>query len=199
MTISKAVMTGASDPLSIDDEWSARIRQGDYEAFESLFRTFYAQLVRFARLYAGSTPTAEEIVQDTFASIWEHREGWQPRGSVKTYLYGAVRRQAGQHHRRREVRDRWLQREGLEEAPTVADAYPETDLYLRDLQRALDAALADVPERRRTIFLLSRNHGLTYAEIAALLGISVKTVDTQIGRVIKFLRNRLSRFFNPAQ
>ena len=58
------------------------------------------------------------------------------------------------------------------------------------LQRALDA----LPERRRLIYLLSRQHGLTYAEIAAALEISIKTVETQMGRALKFLRRRLATF-----
>lgn len=181
-------------PATTEDEWAKRIREGDYRSFEDLFRTYYVELLRFARMFTRADETAEEVVQETMASIWEHRDKWRPHGSMRAYLYGAVKRQAGQLHRRQQVRNRWFCREELHDQRHACRGIgPEDSLHLKNLQVKIEKAISELPERRRIIFLLSRNQGLTYAEIGALLNISVKTVDTQIGRSIKYLRRQVGQ------
>ena len=79
-------------PLELD--WVARIRAGDGAAFEAMFRQYYEPLLRFALTYLPVRESAEDLVQDVFYRIWEHRERWAVRTTLAAYLYAAVRHRA---------------------------------------------------------------------------------------------------------
>ncbi len=175
-----------------DDEWAASIRAGDRTAFERLFRTFYVELVRFVEYQTSNRAEAEDIVQTTYEVIWEHREKWLPRGSMKAYLYGAAHRQAATQFRRLKGKDRWLSHLRIDEIPPfTSETGPEDEYRFREIEKEIEHAISALPERQRCVFRLSRNLELSYAEIAALLEISPKTVENQIVRAIKSIRRRL--------
>lgn len=170
----------------------ARIRAGDHAAFEVLFRRHYRGLCRFAAGHVGSMTQAEEIVQTIFFRIWQRHREWAPRGSLRAYLYRAARNEAIKHLQRDRIRQGLAVpvTDALMAARTTADG----EALQQELARAATHALAELPERRRLVFLLSRDHGLTYNEIAAVLEISVKTVETHMGRALAHLRERLEEF-----
>jgi len=175
--------------------WIENIRRGDESAFEELFRAYYPQLCRFAAGYVDSEGHARDLVQDVFLRIWERRTDWTVRQSLKAYLYRAVRNRALNHVRRQNTKN------GVEndleyttddaEHRTAADAYHENTL-----SNEVDEAIADLPERRRMAFLLHRRHGFTYKEIACIMNITKKTVENQIGRALKSLREKLAPLFS---
>ncbi len=169
--------------------WINQVRAGDDAAFERLFKTYFNDLVSFSETYVASPDIAEDVVQDVFLKIWSAGEAWQPKGSLRAYLFAAVRNESFYHLRRYRNRSRLLELWKPNDA--APEHTPETELEHKQLQSAAERAIEAMPERRRHIFTLSRQHGLTYAEIAALLGISVKTVDTQMGRALKAIRDRL--------
>lgn len=177
--------------VTLDEEaWVAEISGGNHRAFARLFQVYYAGLCRFVKGYVRSSAVAEDLVQNVFMDIWERRHQWAVRRSLKAYLYGAARNQALMYLRHEEVRRRSKrQQRSLER---VGEADVEVALYDKELQALVQHAIDILPERRRQIFLLSRRHDLTYAEIATVLGISVKTVETQMGRALGFLRERLA-------
>lgn len=175
-----------------DEVWVERIRSGDEEAFEALFHAFYDRLVEFVRLYAVVTSMAEDLVQNIFLDIWRRREDWYPRGALKAYLYGAARNKALEHLRNRRTARHYSYL--LKEEQFVSRDGPEADLRFTELEHAVRRAIEELPERRRLVFKLSRQHDLTYAEIATLLGISVNTVENQMVHAIRFLRRRLSAY-----
>ena len=171
------------------------IRRGDRDAFEALFHTHYAGLCRFALRYEPSPEVAEDLVQDVFFNLWRRRHAWVPEHAPRAYLYGAVRKRALKHLRHEGVVARWRTRAEVQPAPIASEA--DADLSCRELEAALRQAVDLLPERRRLVYELSREHGLTYAEIA--LGISVKTVEMQMTRALKFLRTRLVAFLPVLQ
>ncbi|MBI4544231.1 MAG: RNA polymerase sigma-70 factor [Gemmatimonadetes bacterium] len=176
-----------------DTQRIQRLRAGDAAAFEATFREHYLALVRFVRGYVGSSAVAEELVQETFLRLWAARERLDPRGSLRAYIYQAARNQALNH-----LRHERIERSGearLErEAPAAAAADPPDRPREEELAAAVAQAVAALPERCRLVFQLSRDHGLSYAEIARALGISVKTVETQMGRALQALRHSLERY-----
>ena len=186
-----AVKNSASQPTN-DEDWVEQIQKGDYVAFEALFSAYYEDLFKFVRSYLRSPQVAEELVQDIFFNIWRGRHQWSPHGSLKAYLYGAARNHAAKYKRHQHIKKRWQMQK--ERDPKPVSAGPEDALRHRELQQALQRAVAEMPERRRLIYMLSRNRNLTYAEIAAVLGISINTVKVQMGRALKFLRHRLAPF-----
>lgn len=180
-------------------EYIAQIREGDVAAFEAIFREYYEKLLHFSLGFIGSREAAEDLVQDVFVRIWEQRHGWEVRESVAAYLYGSVRNRCLDHVRHRLVERQWAEHvvavrasagDGLQRAPEAADAAIEED----EIDRALRAAVDRLPERCKQTFVLSREHGLTYHEIARVMGVSTQTVKIQMGRALKSLRLSLAPF-----
>jgi RNA polymerase sigma-70 factor, ECF subfamily len=157
--------------------------------FETFFRDHYAALCAFAIRYVDLPHDAEEIVQDAMTQFWIHRA--EPaEGALRTYAYTIVRNRCYDHLKKRRVRRRVTDEDAPLEVPTAGT--PETDYREEETRAAIDSAINELPDRRREIFLMSRRDGLTYQEIADMLSISVKTVETQMGRSLKHLRHRLS-------
>lgn len=182
---------GAYESLP-DGKWVEEIQAGSYPAFEALFHAYYEKLVVFAKGYVRKPEVAEELVQEVFFNIWKGRQNWRPRGTLKAYLFGAARNNSFKYIRRQRTFNRiqvqlqhWVTKNG--DSSDQAIEYEEFDQAVR---RAIDA----LPEKRRRIFILSRQQELSYAEIAAVLNISVNTVENQMVRALKFLRNHLSEF-----
>ena len=187
------VPTGsASDP---HDDLPARLRAGDAAAFEALFRANYGALCGFAVRLGHECAVAEELVQELFADLWARRAEWALQGSVRGYLFAALRNRAlnlrrrGGHERAWAARETTAEVRDLHPTPDSPDARLEADELHARVEHALDA----LPERCRLAMRLRWREQLSYAEIAAVLGISVKGVESQLARGLHALRTRLAR------
>lgn len=165
----------------------ARIAAGDQRAFEELFRTHYRGLCAFARQYLKDPQRAEDLVQDLFFRLWQDREKVAVTTSVKAYLFAAVRNRC-LNAVAAQARMRPLDEEADDH---VAEAEDTTEEERTHRLARVHAAIEALPEERRRIFKLSRHEGLKYHEIADRLGISAKTVENQMGRALKTLREDL--------
>ncbi len=176
-----------------DAELVRRIRLGDDRALEEIFRRYYAGMCFFVRRFVHAPDVAEELVQDVFFKLWSKRESLNDIDATKTYLYRAARNTALNHLRRRKLEQSWEEKEAQRGEPQSlggTDDATSSD----EVRRAVVAAIEKLPARCGEIFLLSRDGGLTYGEIASTLGISIKTVETQMGRALKSLRLSLAKF-----
>jgi len=174
----------------VESEWVEAIRAGDVAAFEALFHAYHASLCGFAYRYLGARDLAEEIVQEVFLFVWERRASWAVRTSVRSYLFTAVRNAALSYLRHeRVVRRREADVRGLlPDPPAGADV----QALEAETVAAVRAAVGRLPARCRLVFTLHREQGLTYNEVAEVLGISPRTVEVQIGRALKSLRKGLA-------
>lgn len=179
-----------------EDTWARRLRAGDVGALEEAFRAYHPRLCAFVRHQVGSAETAEEIVQDVFLRVWERRTRLDPAGSLRALLYRACRNAALNHLAHRRVERLWERSQSA--APEPAAPSAEAGVRERELGDAIEAAVGALPEGCRLVFLLSRHHDLSYAEIAHTLDLSVKTVETQMGRALRSLRRALADFLTPA-
>jgi RNA polymerase sigma-70 factor (ECF subfamily) len=172
-----------------DQQLLARLRADDAAAFDALFRTGYAPLVRFTDRMVRDAAAAEELVQEVMLELWRRRHALDPAGSAQAYLFQAARNRALNHlrHRRVVARTEPLLADDEAVAPSALATVEETEL-----EDAVRAAVATLPPRCRQVFELSRGRGLRYAEIAGLLGVSVKAVEAQMGRALRHLRARLA-------
>lgn len=172
---------------------SPRSPDDDADSFEALFRDHYPRLCEFVHGYVRSREVAEDIVQDLFLALWSKRRS---RGSAElttAYLFVAARNRALKHLRDRRVAARVHERKAAEQSDADAGG-ADAEVRYRETAAAVDAAIAALPDRCREIFLLSRRQHMSYAEIAAALGISVKTVEVQMWRALRKLRGALADY-----
>jgi len=165
-----------------------RLRQGDQGAFDTIFRAWYAPLVRVAEALLRDRGSAEEVVQDVMLELWRRREQLVLHQPPRAYLVQATRNRALNHLRRQKVEKRGEPRAAEQlQPPLLADSRVSE----AELDRAIVLAIAELPTRCREVFELSRVRGLKYAEIAEAMGISIKTVEVQMGKALRILRERL--------
>jgi RNA polymerase sigma-70 factor (family 1) len=164
------------------------IEHDDYGAFEVLFKKMYGPLCQFCNRFVKSPEVAEELVSDVFFSIWKNRSRLIV-SSPKAYLFTSVRNK-GFDHLRKVKKMVHCNLENATHLPAdVADS--QEILVLHELTNSLEQSVAKLPKQCRLIYELSRDQGLKYKEIAVILQVSVKTVETQMGRALKHLRHSL--------
>jgi RNA polymerase sigma-70 factor (ECF subfamily) len=175
-----------------DNQIFAAIREGDERVFEQVFRKHYASLCAYGRGIVHDPDDAEEIVQMVFVNVWEKRTEIEITQSLKSYLYRAVHNHCLNRLKHQKVRE-----EHQQYAVYYQDASYESvsqAVYKNELEAQLAKAIELLPEQCRVIFKLSRFEELRYQEIADQLGLSIKTVENQIGKALKILRTELADF-----
>lgn len=171
-----------------DNDLLTRLKQSDEEAFETIFNTYYASLCLFGSQFLGDDAKAEEITQDLFVNLWSKRDSLHIDRSLRSYLFHAVKNQCLNWIQHTKVREKHA--ENVKER--FNREWNESDYFLEvGLSEKIAASIESLPEKRREIFKLSREQGLKYQEIADRLGLSVKTVETQMGLALKQLREQL--------
>lgn len=185
----KKVLENESEKLLIRE-----IQEGNARAFKNLMREYYQELVDFAYNYIKSSYAAKDVVQDVFANIWEKRDRWSPNRSLKVYLYQSVKNEA-----LKTIRDRKTERKYVEfylQEKGNQKIYPEKIEINnnQEFRKAAQQAIQSLPERARMTYKLHRRDGLTYKEIAQVMEVSHKTVESQMSRALRLLRERLSRY-----
>jgi RNA polymerase sigma-70 factor (ECF subfamily) len=172
-----------------------RLRAGDASAFDTLFRQYYGRLVGLAESILRDRAAAEEIGQEVMLELWRRRMTLQLDAPLHAYLFRAARNRALNEIRHARV-VRNAEPFAAQEATPSAPA--DREVQQAEIDRALAAAVAELPPRCREVFELSRVHGLSYAEIATTMEISVKTVEAQMGKALRVLRERLAPWLPPA-
>lgn len=145
--------------------------------------------MRAAQSLVQSHAVAEEIVQDVMLELWKRRENLDPDTSAQAYLFQSTRNRSLNHLRHERVERQGESHIMRDEA---VDASAHSLLVEEEIHAAMRRTVEDLPERCREVFELSRTHGLKYAEIATVLGISIKTVEAQMGKALRTLREALA-------
>jgi RNA polymerase sigma-70 factor (family 1) len=174
--------------ISPEQNLLQEVANGDFAAFENLFKQYYQALCAHALSYTGSHAAAEDAVSEVFARIWEKRGQLNVETSVKSYLYRSVGNQCIDA-----LRKSYHKKTLLAEGMAAFQHHAGTDntaalAETKELAQQIEAAIRRLPKQCGIVFRLSRDAGLKYQEIAAQLNISVKTVETQMGRAFKALR-----------
>lgn len=169
------------------------IAKGDKKAFEQLFRDWYVRLCVYAESIVRDRDLAEDLVQGIFCMLWEKRDRVDVRESVKSYLYRSVYNSALNTIKHEKVKIAFLEfirKHEKDEDNDIERFFDSEDqnIVLKELNRAIET----LPDQCREIFLLSRFAGKKSAEIASELDLSVRTVEAQLYRAMKRLREELS-------
>lgn len=174
-------------------QWSRGLQASDQAAASDLFRATYPYLFRYAYRFTHDVHLAEDAVQDAFVRIWKRRTTIDPEGSLRTLLYVTVRNLTLNLRRDTARRQTMMKTMDPDTAsPPMPDDQVQVQLLRRNLRRWID----ELPARRREAFQLSRYDGLSYREIAGVMDLSVKSVETHIRLALNDLRAHL-RDFDP--
>lgn len=161
-------------------------------SFELAFKEWYGGLCGYAYKYLGDHDEAEEIVQQVFVSYWERRESLSITVSLKSYLYRAVRNSCLNYIKHQKIKSAYF---AVNEALRHEEEQAQADgLVSEELQQKITESIKSLPPERQKIFIMSRMDDMKYREIADKLGISAKTVEVQMGKALKTLREVLGEY-----
>ncbi|MEX0746470.1 MAG: RNA polymerase sigma-70 factor [Rhodothermales bacterium] len=166
-----------------DPELARRIRQDDREAFRRFFERYHGLLYGYLRRRNVDPDMCEDLLQNAFVTIWERRKEIDEGKSLRAYLFKIAYNRALNHFR---DSMKFAGDEELASTPSTAD--PESGARYAMMQETLRNVVAQLPEKRRAVFELCFLEELTYREAADVLGISIKTVENQMGAALKVLR-----------
>lgn len=163
-----------------------RFCKGDAGAFDALFTRYSRPLHGYLARLTGDAASAEDLTQATFLSLVRSRGRFQRGSAVKPWLYAIATNAARDHGRRR--RPEALSHDGELPNDAAAELPPERDA---GLERAVRAALAQLPENQREVIVLHRFEGLSMSEIAQTLGAGESAVKVRAHRGYERLRTML--------
>jgi len=171
------------EKLSDDNSLLLKLKKGDKNAFEEIFNKYYSSLVFFALNYFNDKDLSESIVQEIFVKLWEKRDFLEIR-SLKSYLMVSARNRCHNELKRQGVIRTFKKSNKIktEEWPQFRE-----EIYLKKIYSVIE----ELPPARQKILKMKLLDGLKYKEIAEKLSISPKTVEVQMGKALKFLREQL--------
>lgn len=158
---------------------------------EETFRCYYKPLCLYAMHYLHDMDLVEDVVQDCFVELWERMNVKQKVSSVKSYLYMMVRNRCLDILKKDNQIDHNSLPSDLENIIQDEEAEERSMIEAR-----LWTAIDSLPEKCREVFLLSKRDGLKYKEIGDKLNISVKTVENQVAKAIKTLKEGAIKIYN---
>jgi RNA polymerase sigma-70 factor (ECF subfamily) len=197
-----------------DEELVARARAKDFGAFEELLERYEDKVFRLAYRFVRNEAEAQEILQDTFLSIWRKLDTFKGDSLFSSWVYrvaantALMRLRSQRRHPQISTEDlpagfldnyRPSGAEGLSHLPSPGANWakrPDEQLQSDELRRHIQAAVDDLPELYRTVFLVRDVEGLSTEETAEVLGISVPSVKTRLHRARIALREAIAKYFD---
>jgi len=167
----------------------------DEKAFKNFFIRSFPPLVRFAYAYVKSKESAEEIASDVLLNIWQRRKSLDKINDLKPYLYISTKN-AALNYLRKEKRLTTLDIDSPSIWLKADDITPEQLAISKELFQKIKTAVAALPPRCQMIYKLVKEDGLKYKDVAAILNLSVKTVEVQMGIAFKKLNEAIKENFD---
>ena len=169
------------------------VQQGNKNAFEKLFLTYYTSISKFIFSYIRDSDTAEEIAQDMFIHFWENAPQMHITTSLKAYLFTSARNFTLNHIKKTKTRHKYHE--------AAKDSIDLNEKLISDekaniFKNLLNHAIKSLPDKCREIFEMSKYEGLTYEEISDFLGLSTKTVENQMGIALRKIREWMQPYKN---
>lgn len=177
-------MSGKSRQLEI--QWVRNLKKGDALAFEELFHLYGKRLYHFSLGYLKSKSDAEEIVQEVFLKIWHLRDSLDPELSFNAYLFKIAYRQIMERFRKTNLERRYLADISAEVVTFTDELNERTDYH--SLLQLINKSIDRLPPRQKEVILMRRSAGMTVADIAENLGLSLKTVEHHLTEALKNIK-----------
>jgi RNA polymerase sigma-70 factor (ECF subfamily) len=175
-----------------DKELTGLLREGDEHAFTEIYNRYWAKLFAIAANKIKDLDEAEEIVQDIFVSLWKRRSDLGVIDTLSPYLAVSVKYRVIKILDKRNHQQKYS--DYSQHIKDLTDDSTQQWLEFEELRSRLAGFVADLPEKCRLVYQLSRESGYSQRKIASELGIAEKTVEAHLGKALKTLRTRLSQF-----
>ncbi|NNE29503.1 MAG: RNA polymerase sigma-70 factor [Saprospiraceae bacterium] len=171
-----------------DSEIWSLLAAGEEEALAHIFHKYYPGLCRIAYRMTGDTQASEDLGQEVYVDLWKKRQRLHIQTSIQGYLRKALSNRTLNY-----IRDQKIRSVGDAKILAISSKEPNAQELMQseDLQKRINEAILELPDRCRLIFILSRYQKMTYSEIAGNLDISPKTVENQVAKALRLLRNSL--------
>lgn len=163
----------------------SQVRDGDLERLGILFERHHLRLFNFFLRMTGDRAASEDLVQEVFVRMLKYRKSFRERGEFTSWMFALARNVSADYFGRRPRAN--VTDEELDERPS-GDPLPLEQLELAESLEQLRGALLKLPEEKRELLLLTRSGGLTYEQIAAILGCSAGAVKVRVHRALRHLR-----------
>lgn len=177
-----------------DKELLIKIQSNDRRAFRQLFDRHYENLLRSVLHITGDVNLAKDVAQEVFLELWKKREGLVIKSSLKAYLKRAMINRTFNQLKAR--KHQYQEPAQLPESPVSANAH--LDLEASDLQKVIQQTIDGLPEKCRIVFTLCRLEGMSHKAIAAQMDISPKTVENQMTKALKILKNAVAPYISAS-
>jgi RNA polymerase sigma-70 factor (family 1) len=173
--------------LSDDQDLLRRLREGDEEAFNTIYNRYQALLYTYAFKLCKQEDTAKDLVQELFISLWKNRQTRDIPSSLRSYLFSAIRYKFLNIVVREQAFNRYL----AEFADYIhgGNVHADDGLLLRELIVQVEKLAETLPGKMGAVFLMSRVENFSNHEIAEALHISEKTVRNLLSEASKIVRN----------
>lgn len=164
------------------------IRKGDLHSFEIIFQTYYLPLCHFAFQFLNDNEVSKDVVSELFVTLWNRRKQLIIRQSIKSYLYRSTRNAVISYLRKNRIEYAHFDDDTSQGDLSIS---PETILIKEELKNELDQLIQGLPTKSGLVFRMKKVDGLSYKEIAEVLGITEKTVENHITIAVKKIREAL--------
>ena len=176
-------------------ELVARLRDGDYQAFDLLYERYALQVAYKIRRLIKLPEVTEELHQEVFLRVWEQREQLYPENPFLPLLLHMARNISIDYFRKAS-RSKQFQQQAIQ---VVMEQHCDVEqrMAFQETQTALNRAISKLPPQRLKIFTMCKLEGKSYEEAAAFFGVSLSTVKDHMHRAMRFLRKELSQYQDP--
>lgn len=175
-----------------EKELLLRLQGGDHAAFEQVYNQYYYNLTGHLIRLLKSTDLAQEVVQDTFMALWEHRDRLDTDKPIKPYLFKIATNHTFNIFKKASHDQKY--RAYL--SPIIEAGYEqiETEIFKKENEKILQDILEKMPQKQREVFILCKLQGKSYQEVSDQLNISLHTIHTHIKRSHQFLKQNLAQY-----
>ncbi len=173
-----------------------KLKEGNVRAYKHVYDYYSENLFHFTYSYLKNSYESEEIVQEVFLRIWEIRDEIDESKSLKSFIYKMTVNKVFNHLKHKVVEQKY-EKYVMNYNHSTTNT-PEENLQYKELNCKIQHLLMKLPDQQRNIFNLSRLEGLTNPKISEKLGLSIRTVENQIYRATKYLKENLKDEYNLA-
>ncbi len=166
-----------------------RISQKDQEAFKALFNYYYPKLIQISLAFVPGIVNAQEVISDVFYKILKNPSVLMKVNDFDNYIYQTVRNQSYTYLKRNQRKNLHNSIDQKEDYLIPEPKNPESSMISDELFSLVNNAIQELPPKRKAVFMLVKEEGKKYKEVAEIMGVSVKTVELQMSNALKKLRS----------